>query len=212
MVEDLTGRRFFRWTVLFQVEPNKRKQPRWRCRCDCGVEKDVLAFTLKNGASKSCGCYNLERRKEVGANGIPRIKHGCSPKRLYLIWTEMKRRCFSPNCRSYPNYGGRGISVCDAWRHSFSSFRDWALANGYAENLTINRIDNDAGYSPENCTWSTMKAQANNRRSSRIITFDGKSHTVAEWSDLLGVPYPTLLWQFNNHPVENVFLMHKEKL
>ena len=115
-------------------------------------------------------------------------KHGGKGTRLYKIWKHMKKRRNNPNDIGYHKYGGRGIKVCPEWNSNFVPFRDWALANGYSDELTIDRIDNDKGYSPENCRWTTPKAQANNRRSSRYIEFNGERRTISEWADVTGIP------------------------
>lgn len=100
--------------------------------------------------------------------------------RLYSIWKAMKVRCYNPNFRAYSRYGGRGITVCDEWLHDFPAFREWAIQNGYSDNLTIDRIENSKGYSPENCRWVSYKTQANNTRRNIVVTIDGETATIAE--------------------------------
>lgn len=125
------------------------------------------------------------------------VKHGEHGTRLYGIWKNMKYRCSNPNSPAYKDYGARGIFVCAEWQQ-YEPFRAWAIANGYRENLTIDRIENDKGYSPDNCRWATMKTQSNNTRMNRIIEFDGAEHTLTEWAEITGVCVATLWDRLKN--------------
>lgn len=152
---DLTGQRFGKLTVI-SVAENHGRRSAWHCKCDCGKEVDVITESLRSGNTKSCGCTHGEN-------------HGCADDRLYGVWRAMKTRCTNPNSKKYPSYGGRGISVCDEWLHSFTAFRDWALTHGYDYDApygacTIDRIDVDGNYCPENCRWVDSKTQVRNRR------------------------------------------------
>ena len=152
IIEDLTNKKFGRWTVLERV-PNKNGAVYWKCKCDCGVIKEVKSSNLKLGNSKSCGCLSRELSSE-------RMKiHGGRKTRLYEIWYNMRQRCYNSNIESYKNYGGRGIIVCDEWKNDFVSFRNWALSNGYTESLTLDRIDVNKNYYPENCRWVSQLIQ-----------------------------------------------------
>lgn len=150
---EMKGLRFGRLVVIMQVG-NSSKNTMWLCRCDCGNTVTVNGNSLRRGATVSCGC----RRK------TQLITHGLSNTRLNSIWRGMKQRCVNPNKQHYERYGGRGITVCEEWNEDFQTFYDWAMANGYSDDLTIDRIDNDGDYEPSNCQWIT---QAENTRKAR---------------------------------------------
>lgn len=118
--------------------------------------------------------------------------HGKEPQRLYIAWSNMRRRCYQKQNKKYRSYGGRGIKVCDEWLHDFRAFREWSVNNGYDDNLTLDRIDVDGNYEPSNCRWVTQKIQQNNRSNNRKIEYNGELHTMAEWSDITGIPYYTI--------------------
>ncbi len=187
---DLTGQKFNHLTVIKYVG-RKNKKTIWHCVCDCGNEKDVDSNSLISGNTKACGCHQydgLEKRRT----------HGKSKTRLYRIWSNMKSRCYYPNAKYFENYGGRGIRVCDEWINDFVKFYEWAMENGYSDNLTIDRIDNDGNYSPTNCQWVTRSTQMNNVRNNRIIEYNGKEQTLAEWAVELEMPYYILNGRINS--------------
>lgn len=155
---DFRGKRFGKLLAIEPTEERIHGKIVWRCRCDCGNYCMVMSTRLASGHTKSCGCYNSEHTVKMNTT------HGGTHTRLYSIWASMKTRCLNPNSKAYHYYGGRGISICDEWKDNFSAFRDWALSNGYRDDLTLDRIDSDKDYSPENCKWSTWHEQRINQR------------------------------------------------
>lgn len=187
-LKNLIGQRFGRLVVIERAENGKDGRVRWLCKCDCGNNKIVIGKLLLHGDTKSCGCLNKEKASERAHN---RIKHGEYKTRLYSIWKGMKDRCYYPKTKGYKNYGGKGIKVCDEWQ-TYIPFRDWALANGYSDELTIDRKNNNKNYCPENCKWSTMKEQRHNSSQNRFITYNNEKHTIDEWSAITGINYHTI--------------------
>lgn len=185
--EDKTGMRFGRWTVLgFSHKIGKKLK--WDCLCDCGTKRAVYTFALKT--SGSCGCL----QKEITSERC--IRHGLHGTPEYYVWAQIKQRTGNPSCRSFKNYGGRGISMCKEWE-SFEQFiADMGLRP--SSKHSIERIDNDGDYCPENCKWATWLKQGNNRRTNRIVTIDGKSMTVAELERLSGIPRSRLYYRLSH--------------
>ena len=159
----------------------------WMFQCECGGTKESVPSKVSEGYVKSCGCLRhdimLERNKPT---------HGESGTRLYRIWRSMKKRCGVPNTHAYERYGGRGIRVCQEWRDSYPAFSEWAKSNGYQDDLTIDRIDGDGNYCPENCRWVDMVTQERNRCNTRRAFFEGELRPLGEIRDMTGVPYYTL--------------------
>lgn len=181
---DMTGKKYGRLTVLERAGTDGSGNATWLCQCECGNTTIVPGRTLRNGESKSCGCLHNEVRKVAGKKNK---KHGMKHTRIYSHWCAMKSRCYNPHNNRYATYGARGITVCDEWRDSFEAFRDWAQESGYRDDLTIDRIDPNGPYSPENCRWATQKEQQNNRRNTKRLTFNGKTKTISEWAEETGL-------------------------
>ena len=190
---DITGNKYGRLTVNKYVGKTKSRCTLWECKCDCGNIIIAKKSNLISGNTKSCGCLGVEIR----------TKHGGSKSRIYHVWTSMKQRCYNPKNKEYNNYGGRGITVCDEWL-DFKNFYEWALANGFKENAskgqsTIDRINVNEGYAPNNCRWVDMVIQSNNRRDNRNITFNGRTQTMSQWAREIGIKVNTLQSRIDVH-------------
>ena len=178
---NLTGRIFGNLTAIEPITEKLKSghHKRWLCQCKCSNMAIVPSSHLLRGETKSCGCRN----------------HKLSETRLYRIWVHMKNRCYNNKDQNYKNYGGRGIKVTESWLESFISFYEWSMANGYDEKLSIDRIDNDGDYSPQNCRWVTQKVQSNNTRWNHKLTLNGESHTISEWASIKGIKANTLTYR-----------------
>lgn len=186
---DLTGKRVNHLTVI-GIDRSDSKNVRWFCKCDCGNIKSIHGAGLRNGTSKDCGCSKSETAKRNFT------KHGGSYSKLHRVWREMRERCKNPNHKNYSLYGGRGIKVCKEW-DDFAKFRDWAYSVGYDENAerkkhTIDRIDVNGNYCPENCRFVDMIVQNNNRRNNVFIECMGERHTISEWGRITGIGANTI--------------------
>lgn len=174
-VIDETGKRYGRLTVLSRADNTKHGLARWVCRCDCGNTVTVIGNHLRRGDTLSCGCFHNEGNHRT---------HGKSHSRVYGIWRNMLSRCENENGTGFEHYGGRGISVCEEWRN-FDSFYKWANESGYSDSLTIDRIDVNKGYYPDNCRWIPFDKQGLNKTNSVILSVNGISKTVSEWANEL---------------------------
>ena len=201
-IHDLTGKKFGRLFVV-GVAYKKGYCIFWNCKCDCGKNVTVYSGNLKSGTTKSCGCYKLERVSQVNR------KHGCTETRLYRIYEGIKNRCYNEKEPAYKNYGARGIKVCAEWinkDNGFENFKNWAENNGYSDELSIDRIDVNNGYSPLNCRWANLKMQANNKRTNKYIEYKGQRKTMSEWADETGISYKKIQYRLSVHkPLEEVF-------
>lgn len=184
-VELQPGQRFGRLTVvsLHHIRKHINKNSNritnkeyYLCKCDCGKEKIIYKYCLGR-STKSCGCLDLEKK----------TKHGLYGTRIYREWQRIKRRCYYKKDDSYSYYGGRGIAVCDEWKNDFMAFYNWAMANGYRDVLTIDRINNDWNYEPSNCRFITNKEQQRNKRNNHFIEYKGKKLCLSEWAELFNI-------------------------
>ena len=198
--KDLSNQRFGKIVVLSYSHSDSRRKSYWLCQCDCGSQKVICGSNLNSGNTVSCGCVELEnRRLRMKSFEDKYYRHGQCYSRLYDILRHMKQRCLNPNNKDYGLYGGRGISICDEWlgQNGFESFRNWAMNNGYSDDLSIDRIDVNGNYEPSNCRWTTAKTQANNRRTNLCYLIDGETKTLAEWCKTFGKNYGTIYYRIN---------------
>lgn len=193
---DLTGQRFGRLSVVCKCGSDKYGAALWQCKCECGKTVTKRGSALRAGHAKSCGCLHDELSSLRMAE--QNRTHAMSNTRLYEIWSDLKRRCSNPNHRAFDRYGGRGIKFCAEWAE-FLPFYVWSVANGYSETLTIERVDNDGDYCPENCRWATRKDQANNKSITVFYELDGVKYTLPQLCEKCGISYGTLYTRINKH-------------
>ena len=191
------GKRFGRLLVIecaeSYVSKSGKKKSMWKCKCDCGNEAVVMGSNLMSGHTKSCGCFNKERVSKAQS------KHRMCNDPTYSTWEGMVHRCTNTNSTIFKHYGGRGITVCDRWLEFQNFYSDMGSR---PEGMSIDRIDNNKGYSPENCRWATMKEQCRNRRSNHVIEFNGQKKCLTEWANIFGINRSTLYERLNKFPVD----------
>lgn len=193
---ELQNKKYGRLNPL-NYEYSKHKKRYWKCKCDCGNYVIVCASQLISGKTKSCGCLRKEKSKQ---NTIKmHTTHGFTKTKLYNVWRGMKKRCYLKSHVYYKNYGGRGIKVCEEWLNDFINFYNWAMSNGYRDDLTLDRINPDGNYEPSNCRWATYKEQNNNKRNNIFLTFNGTTKSIYEWSKITGIKYSTIWWRYKNN-------------
>jgi len=182
---DLTGENYGRLSVSKLIRDISGKKKMWLCKCKCGSEIVVSGGNLRSGHTTQCKECAL---KQLAKNNV---KHGGTGSKLYNVWNSITNRTENKNHKSYADYGGRGIKICDEWR-DFSTFLKWSTDSGYSQGLEIDRIDNDGDYSPENCQWVRRIENANNKRNNRWITHNGKTRTMAQWARIFNLNYKLL--------------------
>lgn len=178
---DLTGLRFSRWTAIERRGQTKKRMALWFCQCDCGNTGLVSSGNLRRGHSTSCGCAHIDSITSHNKTRTPE----------YAAWSMMKSRCYRKNDISYPRYGALGIKVCDRWLNSFENFLADMGERPSAEH-SLDRIDSQGNYGPNNCRWSDITTQDNNRRSNRLVSLNGKTQTVTQWARELGIASNTV--------------------
>lgn len=177
----IKGEKNGRLTAIKEVD-----KPKWLFECDCGNRKVITKYDVKSGHTKSCGCLHKE------ATSKAKKIHGDTDSRLYYIWENMRKRCYKMSSDRFKNYGARGITVCDEWKDNYLNFYRWAHENGYSDDLTIERIDINKNYEPENCTWITMKEQAKNRSTSKWVDIKGEKLSPLELEKRYNIPVKTI--------------------
>lgn len=200
----MTGMRFGRLVVIgldhIHITPSGQTKRFWLCQCDCGNQKAVASQQLTGGGTQSCGCYRREYMSEHKST------HRLTNTRIYHIHQTMIARCEVPTSYRYKYYGAKGVTVCDEW-HTFENFYTWATNNGYEETLTLDRIDVNKGYCPENCRWVSWTVQQNNKSNNHYIEYNGETHTVTEWERITGLP---IGYRVNNGwDIERIFTQPK---
>lgn len=206
VVADIAGQKFNRLTAIEPVGRNKRNSVLWRCKCDCGNEIITTVSHLRSGHTKSCGCL-MRETSAINMHNIT-FKTGCSLERLYAVWSEMLLRCNKPANKAYKHYGGRGIKVCKEWQ-DYLVFKEWAYSHGYNENAkrhecTIDRIDVNGDYCPENCRWATNAEQSVNKQDTVYVELNGERMALSQAAEKLRMNYGTLNSRINklHWPVE----------
>lgn len=217
--EDIKGKQFGRLTatgnIEYRIKYDGRKTPFIECVCSCGNRQFVNYYSAKRGDKRSCGCLQRENSKQI------HTKHGGTHTRLYHIWKGLFQRCYNTNCKEYKWYGAKGVKVCPEWKEDFSVFREWALLNGYTNKLTLDRINTNGDYEPNNCRWADWITQQNNRSNNRYYTHNGITQTLADWAREYGIPESNLItrlkkgWDFEDAltrpKVENLVGMEGKK-
>lgn len=198
--KDITGMRSGKLVAVDRAEdhisPNGTRRTMWNCLCDCGNMTVVRTDGITSGRTTSCGCARIEGIRRATAEGrMGHTKYGESRERLHNIWYLIKYRCENETSPAYKNYGGRGIRMCKEWsddESGYNAFKEWALSNGYSKELSIDRIDNDGDYEPDNCRWADCYTQANNKRINVYYEYNGESRTLPQWEKVCGIPWKNL--------------------
>lgn len=198
---DLTGQRYGRLTAVKDTGLKKNTNAVWIFLCDCGNQIERPSGSVRSGKTSSCGCLRSEQKSKhmkanAGVYNSERATHGMTGTPTFVSWDAMRQRCLNPNHKSFEDYGGRGILVCERWLDSFENFLE--DMGERPQDTTLDRKDTNGNYEPGNCRWATSKTQSNNKRSSRYITFMGLTKTLKEWADAAGISNKTLAYRLAN--------------
>ena len=199
---EIIGKKFGNLTVLEFDHKDRHYHRYYKCVCDCGNETVVNESNLKRGLSKSCGCGIIKALIHRNKYAPRKDHHKYKDYSLYRVWSGIKKRCFSKTEPAYPDYGGRGITVCNEWKNDYEKFLQWSLENGYKKGLTIDRIDNNGNYCPENCRFVTPKENSRNRRNTKFLVVNNEKRCVAEWSEITGISAYTIYWWIKKKGIE----------
>jgi len=192
--KDLSGQKFGRLKVICYSGEELQGSSLWTCICDCGKTIQKTSRVLTSGNTRSCGCMLDDfRRSPKFERRIRDGRETPSGKVIYRRWIGMRNRCNNPNDPSYIRYGGRGICVCEEWEDNFPAFLQWSYANGWAKDLSLDRIDNDGPYSPENCRWTSNIIQSNNKRNNHYLDWHGETKSVSDWGREVGIQPATII-------------------
>ena len=200
----MEGEHFGRLTVVRDVVVPNNRHKCVLCRCACGKTVITELRYLLSGRVVSCGCAKVDFLRKYAT------KHGLCESDIYHRWEDMKSRCYNKNNKAYKNYGGRGIKVCEEWKDTPAAFAEWAKRNGFQPNLSLDRIDVNGGYSPDNCRWATRKEQQANRRNNIYLTYNGETRMITEWARILGVAFQTIRYHLKRGKnFEEIYRMFK---
>ena len=189
---NLIGNQYGRLVVISRLPMYKHKLTYYFCICNCGKNTIVAGGSLKYNKTKSCGCYAIDKAKKRNTT------HGLSHTKIHRVWEGMKQRCYYSKSKSYKNYGGRGIFICDEWLNDFELFYKWCVENNYNEGLHIDRIDNDKGYMPSNCRFVKPTQNNTNKRNTIYVEFKGEKVTLLSLSEKYNINYDTLWHRINS--------------
>ena len=189
---DISNQRFGKLLVVKKAY-YQNKKVYWQCLCDCGKITYVHTSNLKCKRIRSCGCLKVEELVNRST------KHNQRHTKLYEVWKTIKQRCLNPKNVSYHNYGGRGITICDDWKNDYFCFYEWSINNGYKEGLSIDRINNNGNYEPNNCRWTTRIVQNNNTRANNYITINNETKTLAEWCRHYNISYSLVRQRYKRY-------------